>query len=80
MSTNQSYLTHSRISQEWKTRLIIQIPNNGDPTNLANYKPIALLCAISKVFEKLMFNHISDFIYPFLSPYQFGFIPGWSCL
>ena len=40
-----------------------------------NYRPVSLLCIISKVFEKLMFNRVNDFLsnLKILYEFQFGF-------
>jgi hypothetical protein len=42
---------------------------------MSNYRPISLLPAISKIFEKLLFEQILIFLYDnnLLSPQQFGF-------
>ena len=37
-------------------------------------------CVLSKVFEKVIRNHVLDIIYPLISTYQHGFMPGKSCL
>ena len=54
--------------------------HNMTYADVSNYRPISLLCSVSKVLERLIFNHVSDHIYPYLSTYQFGFIPDRSCL
>ena len=41
---------------------------------------ISLLCSVSKVLEKLIFNYVSEHIFSRLSDRQFGFIPNRSCL
>ena len=40
-----------------------------------NYRPVSLLCIISKVFEKLMYNRVNDFLsnLKILYEFQFGF-------
>jgi hypothetical protein len=45
-----------------------------------NYRPISLLSAISKIFEKLLFEQILNFLHDnnLLSPQQFGFRTGSS--
>ena len=53
---------------------------SGDRTSVTNYRPISLLCIISKVLEKIVYQHLFDFIYNQLSAHQFGFIPGRFCL
>ena len=74
-----SCLMACRIPQEWKTHLISPIPKSGDPANVANYRPIALLCSISKIFEKLIFDSVLDHTYHLISKNQFGFVRGRFC-
>ena len=66
--------------QEWRTHRIVPVFKSGDRTSDTNYRPISLLCIISKVLEKIIYQHLFDFIYNQLSAHQFGFIPGHSCL
>ena len=52
------------------------------PVYVTNFRPIALLCSISQVLEKVLFNIILSHVLPTctISSYQFGFLPGRSCL
>lgn len=59
---------------EWKTHKITPIPKSGDLSRILNYRPISLLCILSKVLESLVFENIIDFIRPKLSSAQFGFL------
>ena len=47
----------------------------GDSSKITNYRPISVLPFLSKVFERVMYNHISYFIdyLNILYKYQFGF-------
>ena len=47
---------------------------------MTNYRPISLLCVLSKVLESIIYDKIIDFIYPQLSHPQFGFLRNRSCL
>ena len=46
-----------------------------EPSHFNNYRPVSLLCILSKVFEKIMYNRVSDFInkLELLHKFQFGF-------
>ena len=70
---NQSLLTGSLLA-EWKKHQIIPIPKKGDLSQICNYRPIFLLCVLSKVLESILFSKIIDFIRPKLSSHQFGFL------
>ena len=54
-----SYYTHLQI--RWQS--------------LSVYRPISLLCILSKVFECIIYNHIIEFV---TSSIQFGFLQHWS--
>ena len=76
----QRCINLSCIPSEWKIHSITPLFKKGDPSSVTNYRPISLLCSVSKVLERLIFNHVSDHIFPHLSDKQFGFIPNRSCL
>ena len=59
---------------EWKVHKITPIPKKGNLLEITNYRPISLLCILSKVLESIVFHKIIDFIQPQLSEYQFGFM------
>ena len=49
--------------------------NNGSPLEVSNYRPISLLSNIEKIFEKMMYSRIIDFLNQHNQIYtrQFGF-------
>ena len=55
---------------------------NGSRKEASNYRPISCLPVLSKVFEKVVFNQLYEYliINNILSPNQFGFQPGKSTL
>jgi len=62
-----------------KTANVIPIFKKGDKTNLNNYRPIALLPVLSKVFEKVLNEQITQVIEPnYIDENQFGFRKGFS--
>lgn len=65
---------------EWKTHKITPIPKKGNLLEISNYRPISLLCILSKVFESIVYSKIISFVRPKLSQHQFGFIKHKSCL
>ena len=54
---------------------VIPIFKKGERTNLTNYRPVALLHFLSKIFERSILNRLSNYAtyYDLLSPQQFGF-------
>ena len=60
---------------ELKLAKVVPIFKSGDSSKITNYRPISVLSFFSKVFERVMYNHIIDFIDSLnvLYKYQFGF-------
>ena len=66
----------------WKVANVLPLFKKGDPSLCTNYRPISLLPCIAKVFEKLMFCHIFNFLKSngLLNVHQSGFIPNDSAI
>ena len=64
----------------WKFAHVQPVPQKGDCSNPSNYRPIALIFCLSKVFEsvlnKKIIRHLSA--HNLLSDCQYGFRKGWS--
>ena len=60
---------------DFKTAKVALIHKKGSVTNVCNYRPISLLCSMSKILEKLIYNHVVLFLKKqnFFYKYQFGF-------
>lgn len=46
--------------EKWKIGFVSPIFKDGDKHEVTNYRAVSILCAISKVFERLMFNELFD--------------------
>ena len=57
--------------------IIKQLFKNNENTHIINYSPIALLAIISKIFEKIIYNRLSNFIikHKIINKNQYSFIP-----
>ncbi len=66
----------------WKLAYVTPLFKKNNETLCTNYRPISLLPCISKVFEKLLFDHIFHFLrsHNLLNKHQSGFIPGDSTI
>ena len=66
----------------WKKSNIIPVHKKNDKRLVNNYRPISLLPIFGKIFEKIMFNRIYDFLLKeeLLNPNQSGFRPSDSCI
>ena len=72
-------LSHQVIPNEWKFHQITPIHKSGDRSNVKNYRPISLLCVISKVLERIIYNNIIEFTTAKITVSQFGFLKSRSC-
>jgi hypothetical protein len=63
-----------------KTCIVKPLFKKGDKRNLNNYRPIALIPIISKIFERSVHTRLNEFLTKFnlLRPEQFGFRKGKS--
>ena len=72
-------LTAGQFPDVWKEAHVIPLHKQLEKTNCSNYRPIiSLLPCISKVFEKIIFRHMYEFLkqHDLISEKQSGFIPG----
>ena len=73
-------LAASKFPSIWKQANVIPLHKKEARTDPSNYRPVSLLCCLSKVFERMVFNalfkHFKDNF--LLSVWQSGFIPGAS--
>ena len=60
---------------ELKLARVVPIFKSGDPSLLTNYRPISVLSFFSKIFEKIVYNLVFDFLSDneILYDYQFRF-------
>ncbi len=69
---NRSF-SESKVPAEWKKARVVPVFKRGDKSLPTNYRPISLLCVISKVQERIVYNKVLRFLNPFLSVKQSGF-------
>ena len=68
-------LTQGIFPTELKVANVIPLYKTDDPMLFNNYRPVSILCVLSKVFEKVMYSRLSQFLdtYQILFEKQFGF-------
>lgn len=64
--------------QFWKITRVSPIPKSKDNSKVENYRPIAVLSTLGKLFESILFRAISTQVKPFLCESQHGFRAGRS--
>ncbi|CAB0037079.1 unnamed protein product [Trichogramma brassicae] len=64
----------------WKSALVRPVPKIGLPRAAADFRPISLLCAASKVFERIVYLQIREYVdrNGLMDMYQSGFRRGHS--
>lgn len=63
---------------KWKYSYVMPLLKSGDKRNVENYRPISKLSDISKVFESIVLEHLSDALRHNIVADQHGFCPGRS--
>ncbi|KAL5266078.1 hypothetical protein ACHWQZ_G006658 [Mnemiopsis leidyi] len=76
----QSIYDSGEMPTIWKTANVTALHKKGDKGLASNYRPISLTSVLSKVFEKLLRNHILRHFAPHCYDQQHGFQPKKSCL
>ena len=64
----------------FKHATVVPIFKKGDRSNVSNYRPIAILLFLSKVFERCIYNRLMEFaaVNNLFTPHQYGFLKGKS--
>ena len=65
----------------FKTAEIVPIFKSGNKTTCDNYRPIALISNIAKIFETVLYNRLVEFTnkYNIINDRQFGFSKNLGC-
>ena len=73
-------LSKSEFPTQWKTASVMPLFKKGDKSSISNYRPISLLSAVGKVFERIVLKEVFDNLISnnLLYKFQSGFIPGHS--
>ncbi|KAL5254844.1 hypothetical protein ACHWQZ_G014324 [Mnemiopsis leidyi] len=64
----------------WKSASVVALFKKGTKSDPLNYRPVSLTCILCKVYEKLVREHLLDFLEERISKHQHGFVKGKSCL
>ena len=64
----------------WKKTVILPLTKTNSPTELTDLRPIALICSLGKVFEKLIIKQLNKYIndHSLISINQFGYRSGFG--
>ena len=72
---NNNSFHHRIFPDELKLARVVPIFKSGDSSNINNYRPISILPFFSKIYERLMYNNVFNFMYEkeLIYKYRFGF-------
>ena len=75
-------LHYAEIPMDWKAANIVPIFKGGSKQEVKNYRPVSLTSVVSKLFEKIIKDHIQRYLdrNRLIRNTQHGFMPGKSCL
>ena len=78
----KSCLDRGTFPQEWKKANVVLVHKKKDEQLVKNYRPISLLPMCGKIFERILYNSLFNFLNQndLISPAQSGFKPGDSCI
>ena len=70
-------LDSSNYPSKWKEARVMPIFKKGDHNIISNYRPIALLSCVGKLFERIIHKHIHNFLLTnnLFYKFQSGFLP-----
>lgn len=66
------------VPKVWKTVTITPIHKKGSKNDVTNYRPISKLCALAKIFEKIIHDQLYSTLKHSFIPQQHGFLRGRS--
>ena len=78
----KSSLDKGKFPLEWKNANVAPVHKKNDKQLVKNYHPVSLLPICVKIFERILYNSLFDFLNQndLISPAQSGFKPGDSCI
>ena len=81
-SIYKSCLDRGKFSQEGKKANVVPVHKKNDKQLVKNYRPISLLPICGKIFKRILYNSLFNFLNQndLISPAQSGFKPSDSCI
>ena len=68
-------LSCGRLDNTWYNTIFIMLPKSGDLKNASNWRPIAILPVLYKIFSKMLCNRLRVVLNEHQSDDQYGFRP-----
>ena len=58
------------IPTQWKQANVVPVHKKGNKSQVSNYRPISLLCIVSKVMERYIYNSVYNIVEPIINTHQ----------
>ncbi len=71
-------LAENKFPSKWKISFVSPIFKQGDKNDVSNYRAVSIMCAVSKIFERLVFNMLFESVKDVIAQSQHGFFAGRS--
>lgn len=71
-------LVERKFPTKWKTSFVSPIYKEGKKDDVENYRAVSIMCAISKIFERLVFVKLFELVKDKIVESQHGFVAGRS--
>ena len=65
------------VPSQWELAHVVPIHKKGSKEHVSSYRPVSLLCILSKVLERCVFDRLYKHLAPVLQDAQHGFIRIW---
>ena len=78
----KSCIEKGQFPNEWKKANVVSVHKKGDKQVSRNYRPVSLLPICGKIFQRLIYNNLSEFFIKndLISSNQSAFKRGDSCM
>ena len=67
------------ISTQWTQANVVPVHKKENKSQVSNYRSISLLCIVSKVIERYIYNSVFNIVEPLINTHQHGFMTGKTC-
>ena len=64
----------------WKMSCLVPVPKKSTPSDLNDYRPVALTSYVMKVLERLVLANLRPQVRALLDPLQFTYQPTWELM
>lgn len=71
-------MRRGQLPKQWKTANVVPVHKKSSKRNVTHYRPVSLLCTVSKVMERCIFDYVFPILRPLISEHQHGFVRGRS--